>query len=195
MLYPVNLDLRGQACLVVGGGEVAARKVASLLKCGAKVTLVSLRFDPSVKKLFKKKKLQAIRRSFRSGDLKGQFLVIAATDDRALNSRISHLARRRRILVNAVDQPADCVFTVPSVMRRGPLTIAVSTNGASPALSKQIRLELSHRYGPEFGQFLKRMALARRELLRRIPSTKQRKHHFETMVKAFFKKRDKKWGV
>ena len=190
MLYPINLDLKGRRCLVVGGGEVAARKAKSLLECGAKVTLVAPEIDQAVKKLGQKTKtLRLIRRSFRPGDLTETFLVVAATDDRALNRSISQRSRKRRILVNAVDQPADCLFTVPSVVRRGNLTIAISTNGASPALSKQIRRELSKRYGPEFGRFLKRMAKARKELLRQIPSAKERKRTFEKMVKAFFQKR------
>ena len=192
MLYPVNLVLKGQECLVVGGGAVAARKVTSLLKCGAKVTVAAPNLHPLLKDAVKRKRVRWIRRSFRPGDVKRQFLVITATDDRRRNTEVSRIARRRRIPVNAVDQPKDCTFTVPSVVRRGKLTIAVSTNGASPALSKQIRRQLSKQYGPEFGRFLKRMARIRGEAFKEIGSPTLRKRYFEKIVSNFFKGK-KRW--
>ena len=187
MLYPVNLLLKGRDCLVVGGGDVAARKVKSLLRCGAKVTVTTPQLHPLIRQEVRKKRVRWVRRPFRSGDLKRQFLVIAATDNASLNTKISEAAKRRRILVNAVDQPRDCTFTVPSVVRRGSLAIAISTDGASPALSKRLRLQLSRQYGPEFGQFLKRMARIRKKALLEIASPSARKRHFEKIVNNFFK--------
>ena len=192
MLYPVNLVLKGRDCLVVGGGDVAARKVKSLLTCGAKVTVTAPQLHPLIKQAVRKKRIHWVRRSFRPADLKRQFLVIAATDNPSLNTSISEVARRRRILVNAVDQPRDCTFTVPSVVRRGSLAIAISTNGASPALSKQIRRRLSKEYGLEFGRFLKRMAQIREKALKEIASPTARKRHFEKIVNNFLKGR-KRW--
>ena len=188
MLYPVNLVVKGQHCLVVGGGEVAARKVRSLLTCGANVTVAAPQLHPHLLEDVRKKRIRWTRHTFRSTDLKRQFLVIAATDTHALNTKISAAARRYRILVNAVDQPKDCTFTVPSVVRRGSLAIAISTNGASPALSKQIRRQLSKQYGPEFGRFLKRMAEVRKDALKEISSPAHRKRYFEKMVTNFFNK-------
>ena len=187
MLYPVNLVLKGRDCLVVGGGSVAARKVRSLLTCGAKVTLTTPQLHPLIKQEVRRKRVRWVRRSFRPADLKRQFLVIAATDRPSLNTQISNAAKKRRILVNAVDQPKDCTFTVPSVVRRGKLAIAISTDGASPALSKQIRRQLSKQYGPEFGRFLKGMAQIRKKALKEIASPAARKRHFEKIVNNFFK--------
>ena len=109
-------------------------------------------------------------------------LAIVATDDREENSKIATLCRRKNLLVNVVDQPADCTFTVPSIFRRGPLTIAISTNGASPALSKKIRKDLEKTYGKEFGEFLRLMSKMRQEAIRKIPSQRLRKSLFEKVI-------------
>ena len=182
MYYPVNLDLRGKKCLVVGGGKVALQKVKGLLRGGAFPTVVAPRLEGELLKLGSQRKIHLIRDRFRAKYLKNQFLAIVATDDREANSEIAARCRRQNLLVNVVDQPADCTFTVPSVFRRGSLTIAIATNGASPALSKKIRKDLEKLYGREFGEFVGLLAGLRKEVLRKIPSQSLRKKLFEKVI-------------
>lgn len=186
MYYPINLDLRGKKCLVVGGGKVAYQKVKGLLRAGGKPTVVSPRMGASLKRLerkrIKSRTVHFIHDRFKGKYLNGFSLVIVATDDRSLNSKIGSLCRKKKLLVNVVDQPEDCTFTVPSVFRRGPLTIAISTHGASPALSKAIRKDIEKRYGREFGTFSKWMGEIRKEAIKKIPNFRLRKKRFEKLV-------------
>ena len=182
MYYPVNLDVRGKKCLVVGGGKVALQKVRGLLRAGAFPTVIAPHLKGELIRLGSQRRIFLIRDSFRAKYLEGQMLAIAATDDRQTNSKIAVLCRRRNLLVNAVDQPGDCTFTVPSILRRGSLTIAIATNGASPALSKKIRKDLEKIYGREFGEFLRLLARARQEAVRRISSQHLRKKLFEKVI-------------
>ncbi len=184
MYYPINLDVREKVCLVVGGGNAAYRKVKGLLRAGASVGIVSPRRHPGLRNLAKSRKVRFIGELFKASHLAGKFLVIAATDDKALNARIGSLCRKRKLLVNVVDQPKECNFTVPSIVRRGRLTIAIATDGASPALSKAIRKDLEKRYGREYGTYLDLMADLRPELLRKLPSVSRRKRRLEKVVRA-----------
>ena len=182
MYYPVNLDVRGKSCLVVGGGEVAHRKAKGLLRAGAFPTVLAPQVGEKLKRLGQNRKIRFVRDHFKEKYLKGHFLTVVATDDRETNSLIGQLCQKRNLLVNVVDQPEDCTFTVPSLFKRGPLTIAISTNGASPALSKRIRKELEKNYGKEFGEFLSLMVKLRKEAIQRIPTLKARKHRFEKVI-------------
>jgi len=150
--YPVFLNTQGRKAVVVGGGRVAERKALSLLKAGADVTVVS----PSLtRRLLKEKSAGTIRhipRTYRKSDLKGAFLVISATDSPETNRDVAGNAPS---LVNVVDVPSECNFIAPSVVKRGPLFIAISSSGVSPALSKTIRMELEKLYGPEFSEYLR----------------------------------------
>ncbi|AZR73294.1 hypothetical protein BBF96_07785 [Anoxybacter fermentans] len=149
--YPVALRLKGKVCLVVGGGQVAYRKVLSLLECGTKVKLVSPQLIEELRQLVEKGKVIYFQRKFTEKDLDGVFLVIGATDDRQVNSRIGELAQKRNLLVNIVDQPEDCNFIVPAIHRTGALTIAITTEGKSPALAGKIRRELAKYYPEVYG--------------------------------------------
>lgn len=160
---------------------MACRKAASLLRAGAFPTVVAPKMERELLRLGRKGRVRLVQSGFKANYLKDQILAIVATDDRRLNSEIGRLCRQRNMLVNVVDQPADCNFTVPSLFRRGALTIAISTNGASPALSKRIREELQKRYGREFGEFLRLMAKVRQEAIRRIPAH-LRKSRFEKVI-------------
>lgn len=182
MYYPVNLDVRGKKCLVVGGGKVAFQKVRGLLRAGAFPTVIAPTLEGELIKLGSRRKISLIRDRFKAKTLNGFFLVVVATGDRKVNSAIGLLCRKKNLLVNVVDQPADCTFTVPSVVRRGSLTIAIATNGASPALSKKIRKDLEKNYGKEFGNFLKLMAKLRKEAIQKIPSQTRRKMLFEKVI-------------
>lgn len=184
--YPIFLELKKRPCLVIGGGEVACRKVVALVSCGARVQVVSPTGGNGLRRLVQEGKVHWIQRPFRPADLKRVELVVAATDSQAINDQVYRLARRKGIWVNVVDQPKLCSFIVPSVVRRGKLTLAISTGGASPALSKWIRRDLESRYGPEFGRLLSGMKKAREEVKQKVKGVFKRKRLFEEALKAYF---------
>ncbi len=161
--YPAFLDINGKKCVIAGGGQVAGRKAVSLLKAGAKVTIISPELSGKLSQLKEKGLVAHLRREFRKGDLKrlSPFLAYAATDCQTVNEAVSREASMLGIPVNIVDQPALSSFIVPSVVARGPLQIAISTSGASPAMAKSIRLEIEKLYGKEFGAYLRKRAKAR----------------------------------
>ena len=140
--YPVVLELRDRAVLVVGGGTVAERKVDGLLRVGARPTVVSPALSARLHTWAREGRIGWIGRSYRHGDVAGHALVFVATDDDTVNAEVAAEARERGTWVNAADDRPHCDFTLPSVLRRGDLTVAVSTGGASPALARAIREEL-----------------------------------------------------
>ena len=152
--YPMMVDLTGRRCLVVGGGRVAERKVALLLDCGAGVEVVSPATTPKLAALASAGAIRLVRRAARSDDLAGAFLVFVATDDPEINRAVAAEAREAGGLVNVADAPEACSFLVPSAVRRGDLTIAISTGGGSPALAKRLRQRLEETIGPEYEAFL-----------------------------------------
>ncbi len=158
MQYPVNLVLDGRQCLVVGGGRVALRKVEGLLSCGARVRVVAPRITPELRML---SEVMFDERRWRPDDLAGVWLVIAATDDPAVNGAVYQAGERAGIWVNGADDPANCSFTLPSVVRRGDLQIAVSTGGRSPALASWLRRRLEGEIGPEYADLLEILATER----------------------------------
>ena len=137
--YPVFLDIRGRKSVVIGGGEVAEGKLRLLLECGARVTVVSPEATPAVQARAQAGELRWEARSYRPGDLQGAAIAIAATDDPKVNRAIAQEAALERVLLNVVDQTALCTFIAPAVARRGPVTLAISTGGASPALARKLR--------------------------------------------------------
>ncbi len=152
--YPIDLDLEGAKVLVVGGGAVAERKISSLFKAGAKITVISPKLSPGLKELLGEAKIDWIEREYRAGDLKGAVLIISATDDFAVNAAVSKEAQEESILINVVDDPALSNFIVPSVLKRGDLSITVSTGGIAPALSKKIRGDLEILFDEGYGDYL-----------------------------------------
>ena len=126
MTYPIFLQLEDKIALVVGGGRVAQRKVETLLKCGAVIHIISRVLSDKLKELIDSNKVRLLGEEMRDEFLDDVFIVIAATDDKELNSRVSEIARNRGLLVNAVDQPADCNFIVPSIVRKGDLNCALN---------------------------------------------------------------------
>jgi precorrin-2 dehydrogenase/sirohydrochlorin ferrochelatase len=169
--YPAFLNLKDKIAVVIGGGKVAERKVVSLLKAGSDVKVISPKLTKRIEKEKLKGRIKHIPRQYRKGDLKNAFLVIAATDSPTINDRVSKDAPS---LVNVVDIPDLCNFIVPSVMNRGPLNIAVSTSGISPALSRSIRKELEKFYGSEFNNYLKLLKKIRSKALDVIDDKKKR---------------------
>ena len=165
-MYPVFLDIKGKPCLVVGGGEVAFRKTETLLESGAtQVKVVAPLLHPGFAKLGEKGRLKFFRRKFRLSDLKGAAIVVCSTDSEEVNALVGEAAVKRGALVNVVDRPALCNFIVPAVLRNGPLTIAVSTGGASPALAKKIRIQLQKTYGGAFAKKVEALRKLRVKML------------------------------
>ena len=140
--YPVMLDLTSRPCLVVGGGAVAERKVAGLVEAGARVTIVSPWLTPALLRLATEAPLRWRPREYTAGDAAGFILVMVATDDIAVNAIVAAECRERGIWVNCADDPDRCDFILPSVLRRGAVTVAVSTGGASPTMARLVREEL-----------------------------------------------------
>ena len=137
--YPINLDIKGKLCVVIGGGRVAERKVKNLLPCGGRVRVVSPDLTDVLSKWVRQGKMDYTRSEYRAGHLKGAFLVYAATSDRKVNAKIARDAARRGLLVNVADSATSSTFILPAVVRKREISIAVSTNGHSPAKSVCIR--------------------------------------------------------
>lgn len=180
--YPVFLDLREKPVAVIGGGNVAERKVLTLLACGARVTVVS---PTLTKKLSYLAQAGAIRHRSRRGrpeSLNESFLIIATTNDRKANAEIARQAHAASRLVNIADDPARCNVIAPSVITRGDLIIAVSTSGKSPALARRIRRELERSFGSEYGRFLNLLGQVREQVQARIPSMARRRRILQRLV-------------
>lgn len=182
--YPIFLRVEGRACVVVGGGSVAERKVASLRRAGAQVTVVSPRLTPALAEQAAGGEITHRARGYRTGDLDGMFLAFAATDDEALHAAIAREAEELRIPLNVADRPRWCSFIMPSVMSRGDLLVAVSTSGASPALARRIRREVESSLGPEYERALRVLASLRRHLEARGLTVEQRRRIFTGLVES-----------
>jgi siroheme synthase-like protein len=164
--YPVFLEMKDRPCVVVGGGAVAARKVEGLLAAGARVTVISPELTPALAALKEEGRLHHIARPYREGDLEGYELAVVATDDGAVNAEVAREGRSAsgRIWVNAVDDPPNCDFILPSVIRRGDIVIAASTGGASPALARRLREELEAFLSEDYGPLAELLQEVRQEL-------------------------------
>jgi precorrin-2 dehydrogenase/sirohydrochlorin ferrochelatase len=173
-MYPLNLKIAGRRCVVIGGGNVADRKVGSLLECGAVVKLVSPEVCEDLDARAARNEIEWVRRPFQAGDLEGAVLAIAATDDRPVNEAVAAEGRALGVLVNVVDVPDLCDFYVPASISRGQLEITVSTGGASPMLAKRLRMQIEQQFGPEYEPFLALLARLRTELKARVPDRAQR---------------------
>lgn len=179
--YPAFLDLSDKKAVVVGGGKVAERKVRSLVKAGALVEVVSPALTTGLKKLRGLEKITHKNREYRRGDLRGAFIVIAATSSVAANAKISQDSEH---LVNIIDMPADGNFIVPSLVRRGNLTIAISTRGASPAISKAVRKEIEQKYDAEFTRYLRFAESVRDKAIKEIKNVKKREKFLKSLASA-----------
>jgi uroporphyrin-III C-methyltransferase/precorrin-2 dehydrogenase/sirohydrochlorin ferrochelatase len=179
MYYPLMLKVKGEPCLVVGGGSVALQKARALRRAGADVTVVSPVFTSALRRL----RVRRIARRFRTGDVARRILVIAATDDPKVNRAVFSACRRRSIPVNVVDVPELCSFIVPSILRRGPVVIAVSTGGQSPSLAKALRRQLEALVPASIGRTALRLGRERRRLLRALPPSPARTRLLKGLVR------------
>jgi len=169
--YPIYLDLTGKKAVVVGGGSVAERKILSLLKAHADVTVISPYLTKRLVREKGKGRIKHVCRHYKKGDLRSAFLVIAATNSPSINEQVS---RDAPSLVNVVDVPDLCNFIVPSLVQRGPFNIAISTSGVSPAFSRSVRKELEKIYGPEVSDYLNMLKVIRKNAMETIRDKKKR---------------------
>jgi len=180
--YPVFVRLEGEKAVIVGGGKVAERKALALIKANATVYVISPTITKNLQRYRDKGWIRHIKRGYRRGDLKNAFIVVAATPSKDVNSRVEREARGLSRLINVVDTPSEGNFIVPSTVRRGPLTIAISTEGQSPAISKAIRKELESLYGPAFARYLRFAGNIRKEALKRIEDKKDRERFIKFLA-------------
>jgi precorrin-2 dehydrogenase / sirohydrochlorin ferrochelatase len=182
--YPLCLDISGKRCVVVGGGNVAERKVERLLACGACVEVVGKALTPILAAWKGEGRIVHREADYEDSCLSGASLVIGATDDETVNGRIAKDARTRGIPVNIVDDPARCDFILPSVVERGDLMIAVSTGGKSPALAGKLREELEETYGPEYAILLEILGALRGKVISAGRSSAQNRECFAAVVRS-----------
>jgi precorrin-2 dehydrogenase/sirohydrochlorin ferrochelatase len=181
-LYIACLRLSGRSCLVVGGGDVGLEKVEGLLACDGDVTLVAPDAVPELQGYAQEGSINWERRAFADADLDGRFLAIAATDDTDVNISVYDGAEARAMLVNVVDVPPLCNFILPAIVRSGPLAIAISTAGASPALAKRMKREIAETFGEPYARLAVMLNDARGWAKATLPTYQDRKEFFEGIV-------------
>jgi precorrin-2 dehydrogenase / sirohydrochlorin ferrochelatase len=191
-LYPAYIKLEHQPCLVVGGGRVAERKVERLLQSDADVTVVSPNLTPELENWATQKRITWIRRAFRSGDAEEAFLTIAATDDESINRIVESEVRAMKRLVNVVDVPDQCNFYVPSIVERGDLMIAISTNGKSPALARFLKDKLYKWLPDEIDRDLQQLGQDREEQKQITTDIEQRKQRAERLAQEVINRIEKR---
>jgi siroheme synthase-like protein len=180
--YIACLRLSGRDCLVVGGGEVGLEKVEGLLACDGRVTLVAPDAVAELRRLADEGSIAWEQREFAEADLERKFLAIAATDDTAVNISVYDAAERRAMLVNVVDVPSLCNFILPAIVRTGPLAIAISTAGASPALAKRIKRQIADEFGEPYARLAVLLNDVRGWAKGTLPTYQDRKAFFEGIV-------------
>jgi precorrin-2 dehydrogenase / sirohydrochlorin ferrochelatase len=180
--YIACLKLTGRRCVVVGGGEIGLEKVEGLLACDGRVVLIAPHAVPELEKLAAEGSIEWIRREYERGDLEATFIAIAATDDTDVNIAVYNDAEARAMLVNVVDVPPLCNFILPAIVRTGPLAIAISTAGASPALAKRIKAQIADTYGEPYARLAVLLNEARGWAKGTLPTYQDRKAFFEGIV-------------
>ena len=173
--YPVYIEMRELPCVVIGGGKIAQGKIEGLLAVQAKVTVISPDLTPHLHDLANQKQITQLARTYQPGDLAGAFLVICATDQPEINHQVWQEATANRQLVNVVDDTPRCNFIAPSILRKGDLTIAISTSGKAPALAVRLKEWLQGELGPEYERFLELAGELRAPLAQHIPDFETRK--------------------
>lgn len=182
--FPMFFNIHDRPCLVVGGGEVAARKVSLLLRAGAKIEVVSPKLCESLQRRLKASEIIQVARPFAATDLDDKCLVVAATDDESINSMISQLCQQRHLPVNVVDQPELCTFIVPSIIDRSPLQVAVSTGGASPVLARLLRARLEASIPASYGRLARLMEEFRDKVKQHFTHPDKRRYFWEKVIQG-----------
>ena len=180
--YPIYLDIEQRDVLIIGGGNVCARKAETMMKYGARVTIVSPAFTDEIEGWAAAKKLALRRKEYAEADLAGASIVIASTDDPCINARIARDCRRRRIPVNVVDVTHLCEFIVPAIVESGSIQIAVSTGGKSPALARTLKEDLQRAVGPEYDEVNQVLGTLRAGAKKVLPTDVDRKRFFDGII-------------
>jgi uroporphyrin-III C-methyltransferase/precorrin-2 dehydrogenase/sirohydrochlorin ferrochelatase len=183
-LLPIFLDMHGKPCLVVGGGATAARKVSNLLRAGAAVTLVSPRLHETLARRVAAGDMRHLNRPFEPADIPGNRLIIAATDDRAVNQEVARLASEQEIPVNVVDDPDACTFLLPSIVDRAPVTIAVSSGKASPVLARMLRTHLESLIPAGYGRLADLSGRYRERVKARFSEQRDRRRFWDRVLQG-----------
>ena len=196
MLYPINLDISGRLCLVVGGGAVAARKIDTLLSCGARVRVVSPKVCRIIQDLAAAGKIELYPREYRDSDMLDATLVFAATNDANVQGKVAEHASIWGIPLNSADNPGQSDFHVPARINRGDLMITVSTMGSSPALAATIKQRLEAEFGPEYAILVRLMALVRESVVGKGFSPEENKLLFHEILKQPLLRsiKERNWG-
>jgi len=182
VLLPIYLNLKDRECLVVGGGKVASRKVQSLVASEAKVRVVSPKITPELNEMKLKGEISWEQKIFETKDLGHPLIVICATDNEDINRKVAALCWKKNIPVNVVDDPPKCNFYMPAVVKRGELTIAISTGGKSPMLAACIRRQLEKQFGKEYEDYLELLGEIRKRVLSKVPDENKRREIFKRLV-------------
>jgi precorrin-2 dehydrogenase / sirohydrochlorin ferrochelatase len=182
--FPILLKLEDRPCLVVGGGSVAERRIAALLEAKAQVKVVSPSLTATIAQWAEEERIQVLHRPYESGDQEGAYMVVAATDSRAVNDEVLQLARKNNRLVNMAERPELGDFIVPSVVRRGKLVIAVSTLGASPSVAASIRRQIETSFGEEYEIYLDFLSEFRLKVQELVKDTNVRQEWFRAVLQT-----------
>lgn len=182
--YPIYLDIENRNAVIIGGGNVCARKAEAMLNYGARVTIVAPEFTDEIEKWAHEGQLQLRRKKYDESDLEGANIVIASTDDEAVNTKIAADCRRRRIPVNVVDVTHLCEFIVPAIVDKGSVQIAVSTGGRSPALARTLKEDLQRLVGPEYDEVNQLLGTLREGAKKVLPTDVDRKEFFDGIIAA-----------
>lgn len=180
--YIACLNLTGRRSVVIGGGRIGLEKIEGLLACEADVTVIAPEAEPQVAALAEEGAINWERREYAASDLERAFLVIAATSDTELNVRVFNDAEERGMLVNVVDVPPLCNFILPAITRSGPIAIAISTAGASPALAKRMKREIAEQFGAPYAELAVILNGVRDWAKSTLPTYNDRKDFFEAIV-------------
>lgn len=180
--YPIYLDIEDRSVVIIGGGNVCARKAETMMKYGARVTIVSPEFTDEIEQWARDGSLSIRRKPYDAADLDGAHIVIASTDDQSVNEQIAADCRGRRIPVNVVDVTPLCEFIVPAIIEKGSIQIAVSTGGKSPALARTLKEDLQRAIGPEYAEVNDVLGTLREEAKRVLPTDVDRKRFFDAII-------------
>jgi precorrin-2 dehydrogenase/sirohydrochlorin ferrochelatase len=181
-LFPIFISLAGKSCLVIGGGQVAERKIADLSIYEANIKVISPEVEDRIRQWWSEGLIEWQAREFKDSDLDNVFMVFVATNDAAVNRKVVEQCRHRGILVNAVDDPPNCDFYVPAVVRRNSLVIGISTEGKSPLYARKLKEQLEQLIGEEYGQFVDILGEQREYIKQAIPDIEMRKKVFQALV-------------
>jgi len=180
--YPIYIDIEDHNVLIVGGGNVCARKAETMMKYGARVTIVSPECTEEIERWAADESLSVRRKTYEESDLDGASIVIASTDDQCINARVARDCRRRKIPVNVVDVTHLCEFIVPAIVESGSIQIAVSTGGKSPALARTLKEDLQKFVGPEYDEVNRILGTLRTAAKKTLPTDVDRKRFFDGIL-------------